>query len=156
MKMKEPIALMTRKDLLKVKEIIDSTALFPSEYLDEMTENYFGTNSNDEIWFTYGKEEPIGILYCAPERMTDGTRNALLLAVHKKHQGKGIGSKLMNHLEQFLIEQDVRMLLVETSGLEQFAQTRQFYLNNGYEKIATIPEYYEAGDAKIIFQKRFN
>jgi ribosomal protein S18 acetylase RimI-like enzyme len=124
--------------------------------MDEMTQDYFDSNSNNEIWLTYNNPEPIGLLYCAPERMADGTHNALLLAIHKEHQGKGIGSELMAFLENHLRNQGERVLLVETSGLDEFEMTRQFYKNNNYEIIARIPEYYEAGDDKVIFYKNLN
>ncbi len=151
--MKGLIQPLRKEQLGKIKEIINSTELFPSELIDTMTADYFQENTNQEIWLTYNNPEPLGILYCAPERMTDGTYNALLLAIDKKHQGKGIGGALMHHLEQQLISDGHRLLLVETSGQADFEQTRQFYLKSGYEIVARIPEYYEAGDDKIVFFK---
>ena len=44
-----------------------------------------------------------------------------------------------------------KILLVETSELEDFSQTRLFYLNNTCEKEARLRDDYQAGDDKIVF-----
>ena len=45
------------------------------------------------------------------------------------------------------------MLLVETSGGDEFERTRRFYRTIGYEEEARIRDYYDAGDDKIVFRK---
>ena len=85
--------------------------------------------------------------------MTGGTWNLLLIAVLKAHQGIGIGGELMTHVESVLSKQDVRILLVETSGLPEYRLTREFYPKCGYTQVAVIPEYYDEGDDKVVFLK---
>ena len=45
------------------------------------------------------------------------------------------------------------MLLLETSGLPEFARTRAFYRTNGYDEEARIREFYAAGEDKVVFRK---
>jgi len=52
-----------------------------------------------------------------------------------------------------LKKQGVRVLLVETSGTDDFVRTRSFYEQIGYETEARIRDYYDAGDDKIVFRK---
>ena len=85
--------------------------------------------------------------------MTEGTWNALLLAVRPDRQGKGLGAALMNDIEQTLARREERILLVETSGLDAFERTRNFYRKNGYEEEARIREFYAEGEDKIVFRK---
>lgn len=57
---------------------------------------------------------------------------------------------------QMLTAQGARMLLVETSGLTSFKQTRTLYTKCGYEEEARIRDFYVAGDDKVVFCKVLN
>ena len=140
-------------DLPALKIVIDANELFPSDMLDEMISDYFHTKDNNDYWFTYDDGKPIAIAYCAPERMTEGTWNLYLIAVHPDYQRSGLGSSMLHHIEQRLAARGERVLLVETSGLESFEGTREFYRKCGYNKEAKIREFYQAGEDKIIFRK---
>jgi ribosomal protein S18 acetylase RimI-like enzyme len=140
-------------DLPELKSVIDATGLFPSNMLDDMTADYFGANAQGEHWLTSDDDKPIAIAYVAPERMTEGTWNMLLIAVHPNQQGKGVGSSVMAYAERILTEQGARVLLVETSGLPEYESTRSFYEKCGYEREARIRDFYQAGEDKIIFRK---
>lgn len=85
--------------------------------------------------------------------MTDGTNNLLLIAVHPDHQGRGIGQSLMREVETSLAGDRQRVLLVETSGLPEFARTRAFYNRLGYREEARVRDYYAEGDDMIVFWK---
>ncbi len=96
---------------------------------------------------------PIGVAYYAPERMTSGTWNVLLIAVHPAHEGSGCGTALMRHVEADLAAHGARVVLVETSGLPEFERTRAFYRGIGYHQEARIRDFYDAGEDKIVFSK---
>lgn len=144
---------LSAADLPAVKSVIDACGLFPSEMLDEMVAAFLGPEPCQEFWLVYDEPNPIAIAYCAQERMTEGTWNQLLIAVHPEHQGQGIGTQILQLTEQILGEQGERLLLVETSGTDGYERTRAFYRKNGYEEEARLRDYYEAGDDKIIFRK---
>ena len=140
-------------DLPALKTVIDANELFPSDMLDEMISDYFSNEDSKDYWFTYDDGKPVAIAYCAPEKMTEGTWNLYLIAVHPDYQGTGRGTSMLNHIEQRLASRGERVLLVETSGLESFKRTREFYRKRGYDKEAQIREFYQAGEDKIIFRK---
>lgn len=144
---------ITPDDLPALKTVIDANELFPSDMLDEMISDYFSNEDSNEYWFTYDDGKPVAIAYCAPEKMTEGTWNLYLIAVHPDYQGLGRGTSMLHHIEQRLAGRGERVLLVETSGLESFDRTREFYRKCGYEKEAQIREFYQAGEDKIIFRK---
>jgi ribosomal protein S18 acetylase RimI-like enzyme len=141
-------------DLHAMKNIIDANELFPSEMLNEMTKSYFEGKS-DEVWFVKVKDNlPIAVVFAGPEKMTEGCFNAFLLAVAPNCQREGHGRDLMIYLADHLQSSSVaRILLVETSGNDEYAGTRHFYTAIGYKQVAMIPEFYQKGEDKIIYLK---
>jgi ribosomal protein S18 acetylase RimI-like enzyme len=146
---------LTRDDLTSAKDVIDSTGLFPGEMLDDMAAPFLTGLAPDDLWFVaVNGEAVLGLLYCSPERLTDGTWNLLLIAVLDSEQGKGVGSKLTRHLEKTLAGRNGRVLIVETSGLPDFGRTRAVYASLHYIEVARIPEFYAATEDKVVFWKR--
>lgn len=86
--------------------------------------------------------------------MTDGTWNFLSIGVEPSKQGRGVGAKMMAHLEAMLATQGERVLLVETMGPPELERTREFYRKNEYIEEARIREFYEAGADKTVFWKK--
>ena len=144
-----------KRDLPTLKEVIESNELFPSELLDGMIEPYFAAADSTDIWLTLEVDQrPVLVAYCAPERMTQGTYNLYLIAVHKDHQGQGLGARAMAYIEEMLRQLGNRILIVETSGLPDFELTRRFYQKIGYTQEAVIREFCQAGEDKVVFWKK--
>jgi ribosomal protein S18 acetylase RimI-like enzyme len=144
---------LTRPDLPALKGVIGATGLFPPDLLDDMAEPFLRGDAESGFWLTSGDGRPVALVYCAPERMTSGTWNLLLIAVHPDHQRRGQGAALMRAVEARLTEEGGRILLVETSGLPEFSGTRAFYRGLGYGEEARIRDYYQAGEDKVVFRK---
>jgi ribosomal protein S18 acetylase RimI-like enzyme len=146
---------VTPDDPPALKAVIDATGLFPSDMLDGMVAGYLDGGGGDEFWLTVEDDGagPVAVAYCAPEQMTQGTWNLLLIAVHPDRQGQGRGAALLRHVERTLAERGERVLLVETSGLPAFERTRAFYRRCGYDEEARIRDFYRAGEDKVVFRK---
>lgn len=142
----------TPDDVPALKALIDAVDLFPSDMLDDMMADYFSQDS-DNFWLTDDDGGPVGIAYYAPERLTEGTWNLYLIAVHPDQQGQGRGAALLHFVEQQLRERGECLLLVETSGVPKFEYQRAFYRKCGYDEEARIRDFYKAGDDKVIFRK---
>jgi len=155
--MMHTIRAINKNDLSEIKNIIDSNQLFPSEMLDDMVLDFFNDPGTRDIWLAYIiDDKPVSVAYCAPERMTEGTYNLYLIAVHSELKGKGIGGKFMEHIEKLLQSQGVRVLLGETSGLPEFELTRRFYDKCRYNREAVIRDFYRDGEDKVVFRKKLN
>lgn len=155
--MSDTIRTITKADLDQLKIVIESSGLFPAELLDGMVADYFSNSESEDIWLTkLDDNRPIAIVYCAPERLTDGTFNLYLIAVHKDFQAKGIGGQLMEYVEKLLQSKGKRILLVETSGLSEFELTRKFYDKCGYTREALIRDFYRDGEDKLVFWKKLS
>jgi len=82
--------------------------------------------------------------------------NLYFIAVDPDHQGTGIGSAVMAHVELVLKQRgqdQARTLVVETSSTEQYALTRKIYAGIGYGEEARIREFYGPDDHKVVFWK---
>ena len=140
-----------------LKEVLDSSELFPTEYLEEMIADYFSNPKSEEIWFTsFQSNKTNGFGYCTPEKLTDGTYNLHAIAVRKDIQGKEIGRKMMGYIEQLLREKSNRVLIVETSSDSQYELTRAFYEKLNYRKETTIQDFWKEGEHKVIYWKKLN
>ena len=111
---------ITPNDLPALKAVIDANDLFPSDMLDDMVASFVSGDATDDVWLTIDEGGPLAVAYCAPERMTHGTWNLYLIAVHPDYQGQGHGAALLRHVEHLLAAGGARLLLVETSGLPDF------------------------------------
>jgi ribosomal protein S18 acetylase RimI-like enzyme len=144
-----------RTDLPSLQAVIDSSGLFPSSLLAGMMEGHFADPQSPAYWLTLElNEEPVALAYCGPEQLTSGTYNLFLIAVLGKHQGKGLGRRLIAYLENLLKVQGARLLIVETSGLPRFQLTRSFYHQCRYTEEARIRDFYTEGEDKIVFWKK--
>lgn len=144
---------ITYEDIPALKTVIEANGLFSSDMLDDMISGYLNNESENEFWLTYEDSKPVAIAYCAPERMTQGTWNLYLIAVHPDYQRQGLGTSMLDDIEQVLTARGERLLLVETSSLETFKGTQKFYRQCGFEEEARIREFYQAGEDKIVFCK---
>ena len=112
--MNDKIRPITQTDIDELKKVVDSSELFPSEYLDEMISDYFNNSDTQDIWLTYFDDNrPVAIGYCVPEELTDGTYNLLAIGVSQDAQRKGVASEMMKYIEQLLRQKDGRILIVE-------------------------------------------
>jgi ribosomal protein S18 acetylase RimI-like enzyme len=111
------------------------------------------TSDSQPFWITDDDDGLVGLAYCEPERMTEGTWNLQLIAVHPNHQRQGRGARILRHLEQMLVARGARMLLVDTSGTPDFQHVRAFYRKHGFDEEARIREFYAPGADKVIFRR---
>lgn len=144
---------LRRTDLQSLSVVLDQTGLFPSDLLPSMAEPYLSGTAPHHWLVALEGIRPIGFAYAEPERMTDGTFNLLAIAVLPQLQGSGVGKAIVADLIKRLLSQGGRVLLVETSSLEEYAATRAFYDNQGFSREAQIRDFYAAGEDKLIFWK---
>lgn len=152
--MANPIIKATSPDdIAGLQTVLDGTELFPSEMLPDMLAPSLA-GETEAFWLTcHNDKEAVGFCYTAPEELTDGTWNMLALAVRPDHQGNGFGASLVAAAEQHLKQTGQRILIVDTSSTDDFALTRKFYAQNGYEEEARIRDFWAKGDDKVIFRK---
>ena len=143
-------------DLPAIERVLEDTELFPTEMLEAMIEPFFNDADSQDRWLVCEVDEVgvIGFSFTRPETLADGAWNLLAIGFRLAHQGKGYGAKLIAEVEKSLHGE--RILIVEASGLDEFAATRRFYETQGYTREAVIRDYWADGDDKVIFWKALN
>ncbi len=141
------LALASRTGVFKPHEI---TAL------EEVLSDYHATNNKlDHRAITFEEHgEILGFAYYAPAAMADRTWYLYWIAVTKQTQARGIGTELMQFVEQDIRSHRGRILLVETSSLPYYDLTRKFYEKHQYKRDAVIEDFYADGDSMVIYSKR--
>lgn len=85
---------------------------------------------------------------------THATFDLYWIAVAPQLQGRGIGSELLDRVEGAVDRLGGRLLVVETSSASEFVEARSFYIARGYALVATIRDFYRAGDDRLILTRR--
>jgi GNAT superfamily N-acetyltransferase len=106
------------------------------------------------LWFTAFDGDPVGVAYCIPEPVSVGTWNLLMLWVEDGLEEKGVGLALVARIERELLEMGARILVVETSGTDDFDFARSFYEKLGFQLEATLRDFFDVDDDKMIYAKR--
>jgi len=108
------------------------------------------------IWFTYIDDNtPTAIGYCVSEKFTNGTYNLLAIVVSQDSQRNGVANKMISYIEQQLKQNDGRIIIVETSSDDAQIGARKFYQKIGYTQMAVIKDFWNDGEDKIVFWKKF-
>jgi ribosomal protein S18 acetylase RimI-like enzyme len=142
-------------DTEALMSIVASSGQFDADGISHVKvalEHYLSGESED-IWLTADDSEPVAVAYCAPEALTDGTYNLLMLWTRRDREGKGHGRALVEKLESELTDRGARLLIVETSGLDTFKAARAFYSKCGFRQEARIKDFFAAGDDKLVYTK---
>jgi ribosomal protein S18 acetylase RimI-like enzyme len=103
-----------------------------------------------------GAAEVCGYVCWGPAPLTKGTFDLYWIASHPGAQGRGVGRALMAYVENQVREENGRLLIIETSSKESYGKTVGFYRRLGYEEASRIRDFYDAGDDKLIFVRRFS
>ncbi|MGB3534074.1 MAG: GNAT family N-acetyltransferase [Microcoleaceae cyanobacterium] len=145
---------MTSEHTAAVIALAEASGLFDADGIDYIKQSLVDyVNGNNDLWLIAIDEKPVGVLYCTPEAMTEGTWNILMLLVSPNVQRQGHGQSLISHVETTLASRGARLVIVETSSIDEFEKARSFYVKCGYSEEARIRNFYAAGDDKVVFSK---
>ncbi len=100
------------------------------------------------------RDQPVGYICYGPTPMARGTFDLYWIAVNPNFQRQRVGSKLLDFLGEWVREKGGRMILADTSTMPQYEKTKSFYLRNGFQEVARVPDYYYPGNDRITFCKR--
>lgn len=95
-----------------------------------------------------------GWTYLAPDDHAAGVWNLWWLGVDPDAHGSGAATALLRRAEAHALERGARLMIIETSSLDAQARARRFYAREGYAIVGQVPDFYGAGDDKIIFWRR--
>jgi D-alanine-D-alanine ligase len=148
---------LTAADRARIEEITRAVGLFREVEIPVALEVFDGAveGAATDSYQAMGAEldgRLVGWISWGPTPCTLGTYDLYWMAVDPDQQGNGIGSALLAEMERRLAYR-ARLILIETAGRPDYADTRAFYQGRGYEPVATIPDFYAPGDDQVVFVK---
>jgi ribosomal protein S18 acetylase RimI-like enzyme len=148
------------KDRAGLLSMLNKTLAFTSAEIDVAMEliNIVLKDESQKDYQVYcmvnDQDQVIGYICYGLTPMTRGTFDLYWIAVDPDFQKKGVGSKLLSFLEEVVKAEGGRMILADTSTIPQYEKTQKFYLKNGFQEVARIPDYYHPGNDRITFCKK--
>ncbi|HDT13619.1 MAG TPA: GNAT family N-acetyltransferase [Candidatus Aminicenantes bacterium] len=155
------IRRMEAKDKQAVLGLIRATDFFTAAEIDvaeELIDVYLGGPDQKDYDVVVVADErggPAGYMTWGPTPLTEDAYDLYWMAVAPSEQGKGRGRELVRWLEDEVRRRDGRMIIIETSSQPKYRGTRQFYVGLGYREVARVPDFYRAGDDRVIYAKSF-
>ena len=101
------------------------------------------------------RKEAVGYMTWGPTPLAEGAYDLYWMAVSPAEQGRGRGKALVRWLEDEVRLRGGRMIIIETSSQPKYHGTRQFYIDLDYREVARVPDFYRAGDDRVIYAKYF-
>jgi ribosomal protein S18 acetylase RimI-like enzyme len=153
---------MVVKDRTPLRSLLVGSQVFTPEEIDVAMElidvvvKYPHQKDYQIDCMANGQDQPIGYICYGPAPMTEGTFDLYWIVVDSGYQSQGIGSRLLTFLEKRVRERHGRMILIDTSSIDQYEKAQKFYLRNGFQEVARIPDYYHPGNDRVTFCKRLN
>ena len=154
------IRAATESDSDVIRSLAFDNGMFDPDDMDgfdEMMSGYLNGTLDGHAWVVATNDDEIaGAAYYAPEPFADRMWNLYFLAVRPGQHRSGAGSELIHWVEETLRsfgEEQARVLIVETSSTDPYAQARNFYAKNGFDEEARIREFYGPDDHKVVFWK---
>jgi GNAT superfamily N-acetyltransferase len=144
-----------------IREIGESTGFFYPDEVDLTEKLALECLNNGESsgYYYIFAEAPDGctVAYCCygPVPCTKRSFSIYWIAVHAGQQRKGIGKHLIAETEKKVIEMGGKTIYLDTASRPLYEPTRRFYLRCNYIAEAQFKDYYDFGDDKIVFVKRF-
>jgi len=150
-----PLAASARDS---AESILRATGVFREDEILvglEVLDSYFAHPEQDytAVGAFTPSGELLGFTVYGPTPCTLGTWDLYWIAVSPGTQGRGVGTVLIKEVEGRLTQSNARLLIIETSSRPPYDPTRAFYLKRGYGEVARIPDFYEAGDDRVIYAK---
>lgn len=154
------ISTATKADKKQIHDITARAGVFSQEEIDSVPVMFdefleYGTEDDGYHFIVYREgEQVLGFAIFGYRDLTDGVYDLYWIAVDPNARRKGVGRALITACEAAVHKVGGRILIAETSGTAEYASTREFYVNMGYDNEATIKDFYKPGDDLKIFTKR--
>jgi len=97
-----------------------------------------------------------GYICFGPIPMADDCYDLYWIVVDKKYSRKGVGGKLLQSFEDYVMSKHGRRIYVDTSSGAAYNAARLFYEKHGYQLVSVLEDFYQKGGSKMIYMKEIN
>lgn len=152
---------MAPRDKADVLGLVRATGFFTEAEVavaEELIDIYLGQPDQKDYGVVVVEGEDggaAGYMTWGPTPLAEGAYDLYWMAVSPSEQGKGRGKELVRWLEDEVRKRDGRVIIIETSSQPKYHGTRRFYIDLDYKEVARVPDFYRAGDDRVIYAKYF-
>ena len=139
----------------KIRALIEATGVFTAEEADVAARLAETTLDGSETyrWLLCDQGDKLAGYTCFDRiELTQGSFDLYWIAVLPELGGKGLGLDLMARTAKFIRSKRGTQVFAETSSREPYEKARRFYVKAGFEEVARFEDFYEPGDAKVIYR----
>ncbi len=150
---------MEARDKDAVLGLVRATGFFTEAEVavaEELVDIYLGRPEQTDYRVVVVENDARGVagyMTWGPTPLAEDAYDLYWMAVAPAEQGKGRGKELVRWLEAEVRRRDGRVVFIETSSQPKYHATRRFYIDLGYKEVARVPDFYRAGDDRVIYAK---
>ncbi|MFC2101690.1 GNAT family N-acetyltransferase [Bacteroidota bacterium] len=146
-------------DEVTIREMITSTGFFYEievEVAVELAQEKLQMGAKSTYQFIFAEREGETMAYSCYGHIagTESSFDLYWIVTHNDFRGHGIGRLLLEETHRQIKDQGGNNVVAETSSLEKYQPTRNFYKKMGYHESGFIPDFYKEEDGKLTFVKK--
>ncbi len=152
---------MEARDKGAVVGLVRATGFFTEAEVgvaEELMDVYLGRPEQQDYHVVVVEDDAkkvAGYMTWGPTPLAEDAYDLYWMAVAPAEQGRGRGKELVRWLEAEVQRRNGRVIIIETSSQPKYHGTRQFYIDLDYKEVARVPDFYRAGDDRVIYAKYF-
>jgi len=151
-----PLRVTDRDDLRRILERTGAFSAAEVKVALELIDIGIGRPGQTDYYFQCIEDEAgrlAGYMCYGEIPLSDRCWDLYWIAVDPSAQGQGLGGRMVGWMETDLRDRRARKVFIETGGKSSYGPTRMFYERHGYAEIARLPDFFAAGDDKVILGK---
>jgi len=152
---------MESRDKGAVVGLVRATGFFTEAEVgvaEELMDVYLGRPEQQDYHVVVVEDDAkkvAGYMTWGPTPLAEDAYDLYWMAVAPAEQGRGRGKELVRWLEAEVQRRNGRVIIIETSSQPKYHGTRRFYIDLDYKEVARVPDFYRAGDDRVIYAKYF-
>jgi ribosomal protein S18 acetylase RimI-like enzyme len=152
---------MEARDKGAVVGLVRATGFFTEAEVgvaEELMDVYLGRPEQQDYHVVVVEDDAkkvAGYMTWGPTPLAEDAYDLYWMAVAPAEQGRGRGKELVRWLEAEVQRRNGRVIIIETSSQPKYHGTRRFYIDLDYKEVARVPDFYRAGDDRVIYAKYF-
>jgi ribosomal protein S18 acetylase RimI-like enzyme len=148
------------EDRTAIGEITAQAGVFTGEEKDsvfELFDAHLQSPDSGYEWLSARTGGCVAGFACfGPTPLAQGAYDLYWICTDRERRGRGVGRALFAAMEADIRNRHGRLLMIWTSGGEQYLPASKFYQDLGCESSARIRDYYRPGEDLVVFIKYFS
>ena len=145
------------EDIQTVRDIVESTEFFYDIEVPiavDLIRDTFQCGQDYKFLFAEVDGKTVAYTCYGTIDGTIGGYDLYWIVTHNDYRGSGIGKNLIEETHNRVKKDGGKYIIAETSSIDKYLPTRNFYEKMEYINEASIKDFYREGDDKIFYIKR--